>query len=147
MPAGAAGRRPGGPGWVAAGEDSGRDSAGGAGCPVPGDPVDDDRGQRGGGAGAGEGQRAEHAAFYPAEPAGQRHQPRAELAGRAGQQQPAPRHGRAGRLERGGQQPGLAEHAQPAGRQRGGAPARPEPVAGQPGQAAASRHRHRDRPA
>jgi hypothetical protein len=85
--------------------------------------------------GAGERQRAEHAAFYPAEPAGQRHQPRAELASRAGQQQPAPRHGRPGHLERGGQQPGLAEHAQPAGRQRGGTPAWPEPVASQPGQA------------
>jgi hypothetical protein len=85
--------------------------------------------------GAGQRQRAEHAAFYPAEPAGQRHQPRAELAGRAGQQQPAPRHGRAGHRERGGQQPGLTKHAQPAGRQHGGAPAWPEPVAGQPGQA------------
>jgi len=60
---------------------------------------------------------------------------RAELAGRAGQQQPAPRHGRVGHLKRGGQQPGLAEHAQPAGRQHGRTPAGPEPVAGQPGQA------------
>jgi len=47
------GHRPGGLGWVAAGEESGRDGAGGAGCPVPGDPVDDGRGQRGGGVGAG----------------------------------------------------------------------------------------------
>jgi hypothetical protein len=85
--------------------------------------------------GAGERQRAEHAAFEPAEAAGQRHQPRAELAGRAGQQQAAPRHGCAGHLERGGQQPGLGEHAQPAGRRHGGALAWPEPVAGQPGQA------------
>ena len=99
---GRAGDRLGGRGRVPSAERGGGGSAGGTGCPVPGHPIHDDRAGRGGGVGAGQRERAERAALYSTEAAGQRHQPPAELAGRAGQHQPAPRDARSGHPERGG---------------------------------------------
>jgi hypothetical protein len=84
--------------------------------------------------GAGQRERAERAALYSAEAAGQRHQGPAELAGRAGQHQPVPRDRRSGHLERGGQQRGLTEHAQAASRQDARATPRTDPVASHAGQ-------------
>jgi hypothetical protein len=98
---GRTGDRLGGRGPVPSAERRGGGSAGGTGCPVPGHPIHDDRAGRGGRVGAGQRERAESAALYSAEAAGQRHQPPAELAGRAGQHQPAPWDGRSGHPERG----------------------------------------------
>src|SRR5262249_61659769 len=76
-----------GAGPAAAGEGSRYGGTGGVEGPGPGHPVDNDRGGRGGGRGPGERERAEHAAFHAAEPAGQRDEPPGGLADGAGEQE------------------------------------------------------------
>src|SRR6266436_3106879 len=71
---------PGAGGGPALAGEGGRDrDAGSTDGPVPGHPADDDRGCRRSGRGAGEGERAEHAALHSAEPIWQRDEPAAQL--------------------------------------------------------------------
>jgi epsilon-lactone hydrolase len=70
------------PAAAAAAEGGRRRGPGHTDGPVSGHPVDDDRCRGCCGPGAGERERAEHAAFDTAEPAGQRDEPAGQLAGR-----------------------------------------------------------------
>src|SRR6266567_3973092 len=76
------------PSGFPAGEGGCQRGTDGADGPVPGYPVDDDRGCRRSRRDAGEGERAEHAAFDAAEAAGQRDEPAGQLPGGVGEQQP-----------------------------------------------------------
>ena len=74
----------------AAGEDACHRDPGGADGPVSGHPVDDDGGGCRTGRGAGKGERAEHAAFHAADPAGQWDEPSGHLPGGVGEQHAPP---------------------------------------------------------
>jgi hypothetical protein len=117
------------PAAAAAAEDGRRRGPGGTDGPVSGNPVDDDRGCGCCGPGAGERERAEHAAFDTAEPAGQRDEPPGQLPGGVGEQQPAPRHWQPGQPETSGEQARVGEQARDGARQHPGRPAEPRALA------------------
>ena len=100
---------PGAVGRAAAAESACHRGSRGTDGPVTGHPVDDDRSRRGCGWGAGECERPEHAAFYAAEPAGQRDEPAGQLPGGVGEQQAPPGNRQPGHPETRGQHARVGE--------------------------------------